>query len=242
LLATKAGDVELRIPKLRKGSFFPSILEPRRRVDQALYAVVMEAYVQGISTRSVDDLVVALGADSGISKSEVSRICEQLDESVGAFRTRPLDHIVFPYVYLDATYLHVSGLAGAVQYARRWSRRVGSFQHNGQGSGRQQGRRRPGWKSLRGSTVMSHDPLVAGAAGTLLIKSPRWSRVSAGHPPRSRTSRVEGIREEPCISRVTTQDEATAANPASQSQTSCSKTHSAYQSDRASPTTPHRSP
>ena len=107
LLATKAGDIELRIPKLRKGSFFPSILEPRRRIDQALYAVVMEAYVHGVSTRSVDDLVVALGADSGISKSEVSRICAQLDEVVGAFRTRPLDHIGFPYVYLDATYLHV---------------------------------------------------------------------------------------------------------------------------------------
>src|SRR3954463_5953887 len=112
LLATQAGDVELRIPKLRKGSFFPSILEPRRRIDQALYAVVMEAYVHGVSTRSVDDLVAALGADSGISKSEVSRICEQLDESVGAFRTRPLDHIAFPYVYLDATYLHVRNKPG----------------------------------------------------------------------------------------------------------------------------------
>jgi transposase-like protein len=112
LLATKAGDVQVRIPKLRKGSFFPSILEPRRRIDQALYAVVMEAYVHGVSTRSVDDLVVALGADSGISKSEVSRICEQLDESVGAFRTRPLDHIAFPYVYLDATYLHVRNKPG----------------------------------------------------------------------------------------------------------------------------------
>lgn len=112
LLATKAGDVELRIPKLRKGSFFPSILEPRRRIDQALYAVVMEAYVHGVSTRSVDDLVVALGADSGISKSEVSRICEQLDETVGAFRTRPLDHTAFPYLYLDATYLHVRNKPG----------------------------------------------------------------------------------------------------------------------------------
>ena len=112
LLTTKAGDVQLRIPKLRKGSFFPSILEPRRRIDQALYAVVMEAYVHGISTRSVDDLVVTLGADSGISKSEVSRICEQLDESVGAFRTRTLDHIEFPYVYLDATYLHVRNKPG----------------------------------------------------------------------------------------------------------------------------------
>ena len=72
----------------------------------------MEAYVHGISTRSVDDLVVALGADSGISKSEVSRICAQLDETVGAFRTRPLDHIAFPYIYLDATYLHVRNKPG----------------------------------------------------------------------------------------------------------------------------------
>jgi putative transposase len=68
LLATRAGDVRLRIPKLRKGSFFPVILQPRRRIDQALYAVVMEAYVTGVSTRSVDDLVAALGIDSGISK------------------------------------------------------------------------------------------------------------------------------------------------------------------------------
>ena len=107
LVTTQAGDVGLRIPKLRKGSFFPVILEPRRRIDQALYAVVMEAYVQGISTRSVDDLVEAMGIDSGISKSEVSRICAGLDETVGAFRTRTLDHVAFPYVYLDATYLHV---------------------------------------------------------------------------------------------------------------------------------------
>ncbi len=107
LLSTKGGDVELRIPKLRKGSFFPVILEPRRRIDQALYAVVMEAYVHGVSTRSVDDLVEALGAGTGISKSEVSRICSGLDEVVGAFRTRALDHVEFPYVYLDATYLNV---------------------------------------------------------------------------------------------------------------------------------------
>ena len=111
LLTTKAGDVELRIPKLRKGSFFPSILEPRRRIDQALYAVVMEAYVHGISTRSVDDLVEAMGG-TGVSKSEVSRICANLDETVGAFRTRALDHVEFPYVYLDATYLHVRNHPG----------------------------------------------------------------------------------------------------------------------------------
>lgn len=107
LLATQAGDIELGIPKLRRGSFFPSILERRRRIDRALYAVVMEAYVSGVSTRSVDDLVTALGVGSGISRSEVSRICGELDEAVGAFRTRDLDHIEFPYVYLDATYLHV---------------------------------------------------------------------------------------------------------------------------------------
>ena len=114
LLTTQAGDIELRIPKLRKGSFFPSILEPRRRIDQALYAVVMEAYVNGVSTRAVDNLVEALGATSGISKSEVSRICAGLDEIVGAFRTRRIDHIEFPYVYLDATYLHVRNQTGQV--------------------------------------------------------------------------------------------------------------------------------
>jgi len=106
-VSTQAGDIPLRIPKLRKGSFFPAILEPRRRIDQALYAVVMEAYVHGVSTRSVDDLVAAMGVDSGISKSEVSRICAGLDEAVTAFRTRTLGHTTFPYVYLDATYLHV---------------------------------------------------------------------------------------------------------------------------------------
>ena len=105
LLSTKAGDVDLRIPKLRQGSFFPSILERRRRIDRALFAVVMEAYVHGVSTRKVDDLVAALGLESGISKSEVSRICSELDEELGAFRSRSLAHIEFPYVFLDATYL-----------------------------------------------------------------------------------------------------------------------------------------
>jgi transposase-like protein len=89
LVTTKAGDVELAIPKLRHGSFFPSILERRRRIDRALFAVVMEAYVHGVSTRKVDDLVQALGGAAGISKSEVSRICGELDESLQAFRDRP---------------------------------------------------------------------------------------------------------------------------------------------------------
>ena len=107
LISTQAGDVELRIPKLRQGSFFPVILERRRRIDQALYAVVMEAWVNGVSTRAVDDLVAALGIGSGISTSEVSRICAGLDEQVAAFRNRPLHPTRFPYVFLDATYLHV---------------------------------------------------------------------------------------------------------------------------------------
>ena len=105
LLSTKAGDVELKIPKLRHGSFFPSVLERRRRIDRALFAVVIEAYVHGVSTRKVDDLVAALGLESGISKSEVSRICAELDVTLEAFRTRSLEHVEFVYVLLDATYV-----------------------------------------------------------------------------------------------------------------------------------------
>ncbi len=105
LLSTAAGDVELAIPKLRQGSFFPSLLERRRRIDRALFAVVMEAYVHGVSTRKVDDLVKALGVASGISKSEVSRICAQLDGDLEEFRGRPLNHTGFVYVFLDATYI-----------------------------------------------------------------------------------------------------------------------------------------
>ena len=104
-LSTPAGDVELRIPKLRAGSFFPSLLEPRRRVDKALWAVIMTAYVTGTSTRKVDDLVKALGCDTGVSKSTVSRICGEIDEHAAVFRTRRLDHLKFPYVYVDATYV-----------------------------------------------------------------------------------------------------------------------------------------
>ena len=104
VLASTAGDLELRIPKLRAGSFFPSLLERRRRVDQSLFAVIMEAYLHGTSTRKVDDLVKALGADSGISKSEVSRICADLDTEVAAFRDRSLAGQPFRYVFLDATY------------------------------------------------------------------------------------------------------------------------------------------
>jgi transposase-like protein len=102
---TRAGTVELRIPKLRKGSYFPGFLEPRRMAEKALTAVVQEAYVQGISTRSVDDLVKALGID-GISKSQVSRLCEEIDERVTAFLDRPLEGD-WPYLWVDATYVKV---------------------------------------------------------------------------------------------------------------------------------------
>jgi len=104
VLTTTAGDLNLKIPKLRQGSFFPALLERRRRVDQALFAVVMEAYLHGVSTRKVDDLVKALGADTGISKSEVSRICADLDGEVATFRGRDLGATGYPYVFLDATY------------------------------------------------------------------------------------------------------------------------------------------
>jgi transposase-like protein len=103
-ISTTAGDLQLQIPKLRTGSFFPSLLERRRRVDQSLFAVIMEAYLHGTSTRKVDDLVKALGADTGISKSEVSRICAELDVEVAAFRDRSLAEQPFRYVFLDATY------------------------------------------------------------------------------------------------------------------------------------------
>ena len=102
---TRAGTVELRIPKLRKGSYFPSFLEPRRMAEKALTAVIQEAYVQGVSTRSVDDLVKAMGG-AGVSKSQVSRLCEEIDERVKAFLDRPLEGD-WPYVWLDATYVKV---------------------------------------------------------------------------------------------------------------------------------------
>jgi putative transposase len=102
---TRAGTVELRIPKLRRGSYFPAFLEPRRTAEKALTAVIQEAYVQGISTRSVDDLVRAMGLD-GISKSQVSRLCAEIDGRVQDFLARPIEGD-WPYLWLDATYVKV---------------------------------------------------------------------------------------------------------------------------------------
>lgn len=100
---TRAGKVDLKIPKLRTGSYFPGFLEPRRTAEKALTAVIQEAYIQGISTRSVDDLVKAMGM-TGVSKSQVSRLCEEIDERVQTFLNRPIEGD-WPYLWIDATYV-----------------------------------------------------------------------------------------------------------------------------------------
>jgi putative transposase len=105
LWQTRAGAVDLKIPKLRKGSYFPGFLEPRRAGEKALVAVIQEAYIQGVSTRSVDELVKAMGM-SGISKSQVSRLCADIDERVNAFLNRPIEGD-WPYLWIDATYMKV---------------------------------------------------------------------------------------------------------------------------------------
>jgi putative transposase len=105
LWETRAGSIDLRIPKLRRGTYFPGFLEPRRTAEKALVAVIQEAYIQGVSTRSVDELVKAMGM-TGISKSQVSRLCGEIDERVNAFLTRPIEGD-WPYVWIDATYVKV---------------------------------------------------------------------------------------------------------------------------------------
>jgi putative transposase len=112
---TRAGAVELRIPKLRRGSYFPAFLEPRRMAEKALTAVIQEAYIHGVSTRSVDDLVKAMGM-TGISKSQVSRLCEEIDDRVKAFLDRPIEGD-WPYLWLDATYVKVRQASRVVSVA-----------------------------------------------------------------------------------------------------------------------------
>ena len=102
---TRAGTVDVQIPKLRKGTYFPEFLEPRRASEKAMTAVIQEAYIQGVSTRSVDDLVKTMGM-TGVSKSQVSRLCVEIDERVDAFLDRPLEG-EWPYLWLDATYIKV---------------------------------------------------------------------------------------------------------------------------------------
>ena len=123
---TRVGTVELKVPRVRDGGYFPSLLEPRRRAERALSAVVQEAYVHGISTRKVDELVKALGM-SGISKNRVSELCEEVDEEVERFRSRPLEGS-YPYVWVDATYLkarqdgHVTSTAVVIAVGVRTQR------------------------------------------------------------------------------------------------------------------------
>jgi putative transposase len=112
---TRSGTVDLRIPKLRKGSYFPGFLEPRRTSEKALTAVIQEAYIQGISTRSVDELVKAMGM-TGISKSQVSRLCSEIDERVQAFLNRPIEGD-WPYLWIDATYVKVRASGRIVSVA-----------------------------------------------------------------------------------------------------------------------------
>lgn len=106
-VATPAGEFDLAISRLRSGSFYPSLLYPWRRVDKALWSVICTAWIDGVSTRKVEDLVRALGNEPGISKSQVSRVCGEIDEFVTEFLHRRLGHTWFPYVFLDATYLDV---------------------------------------------------------------------------------------------------------------------------------------
>ncbi len=113
---TRVGSIQLRVPRVREGSYVPSLLEPRRRVEQALLAVVQEAYVKGVSVRKVDDLLQALGL-TGLSKSEVSRICAELDVQVQRFRERALDGAAYPYVWLDATFVKARDAGRVVSQA-----------------------------------------------------------------------------------------------------------------------------
>src|SRR6266511_1581271 len=148
---TRVGTIELKIPKVTAGAYFPSLLEPRRRAEKALHAVVVEAYVKGVSTRKVDDLVRALGID-GISRSEVSRICKVLDEEVRTFLGRPIE-AECPYVWLDATHCCVERSQGEVDRSA-WAgiRSRGPAQRTLRRGGRQEARRSRGRRSPCGGS------------------------------------------------------------------------------------------
>ena len=165
---TRAGTVELRIPKLRKGSYFPGFLEPRRLAEKALTAVIQEAYVHGVSTRSVDDLVKAMGG-TGISKSQVSRLCEEIDGKVKAFLDRPIEGD-WPYLWIDATYVKARDgrphrLGGGDRRRRRQRRRAARGARHGH-------------RPLGGRDVLDRVPAQAAPAGP--------ARRQAGHLRRPR--------------------------------------------------------
>jgi hypothetical protein len=152
---TRAGRIDLAIPKLRKGSYFPSFLEPRRTAERRLTAVIQEAYIHGISTRAVDDLVKAMGG-SGVSKSQVSRLCEEIDERVNAFLSRPLEG-TWPYLWIDATYVKVR--------EGRPDRLHGHDSGGGRQHGRAAGGAGCGHGCLRGRALLEGVPALAGGPG-----------------------------------------------------------------------------
>ena len=166
---TRAGRIDLAIPKLRKGSYFPSFLEPRRTAEKALTAVIQEAYVHGISTRAVDDLVKAMGA-SGVSKSQVSRLCAEIDERVNAFLCRPIEG-AWPYLWIDATDLKVReagrivSVAGIIAGGRQHGRAPG-------GAGCRHGR-------FRGRALLDGVPALFGGPGAARCQA-RHRRRSQG--------------------------------------------------------------
>jgi transposase-like protein len=174
---TRAGTVELRIPKLRKGSYFPGFLEPRRMAEKALTAVIREAYVQGISTRSVDDLVKALGM-TGISKSQVSRLCTEIDEKVKAFLDRPLER-EWPYLWLDATYLKVRQNGRIVSVAVIIAVGVNGAGRRRRACCRSEGRRRRRTCAYRRATPPAASPARQCLAGARPPALPRHARLPA---------------------------------------------------------------
>ena len=148
---TRVGTMDLHIPKLREGSYFPSLLEPRRRSERALLAVIQQAYVEGVSTRRVDDLVKALGCE-GISKSQVFRICSELDEVVEDFLGRPLDGGSYPYLWLDALTQKVRERPVGSATSAWWWRRRSMARASGRSSG---------WTWVRVKTAPSGWPSYA---------------------------------------------------------------------------------
>jgi putative transposase len=174
---TRVGTIDLAVPRVRDGSYLPSLLDPRRRTERALLAVVQEAYVVGVSTRRVDDLVRALGIE-GISRSEVSRMCAALDAEVQAFRSRPLDELAYPYLWLDATYLKVREAGRVVAMAALVATGVAS---NGErrtlglelSAGNDEGSAWP--RFIRGLVERG----LHGSGSSSATTTPGWSRPSA---------------------------------------------------------------
>ena len=222
-VATTAGEVELAIPKLRTGSFFPSLLHPRRRVDKALYAVICSAWIEGVSTRKVDDLVKALGNESGISRSTVSRICKDIDEGVHEFLSRRLDHTWFPYLFARR---HLpgreSGAPGGLPGAGGGHRRVGRRPPGDPGHGpgrrrdhrfldvlvlrslRERGLKVPSPEDPTGVVLVTSDAHAGiRAAVRAILPGASWQRCRV-HFARNITSRLGPARSKPVNALVST--------------------------------------